>query len=122
MDAARELLEELRRVRADLDGFDVRIAKLERGGATDLATRVASLESRVAPWRYSMPGVTRYRRRTVAAMREQGLSMAAIAGALGIAVATVQRDLDCTPHSVPTRVIGLDHKSHPAHKNGHPQA
>ena len=113
-----ELIDLLHGLRRDLDQFDTRISALEGQRGTNLEQRVVSLEARTAPWTFSQPGVTQRRRRTVVTMREDGFSYQAIAAALGVAVATVQRDLACTPHTTPDRVRGLDHKSHPAHKNG----
>ena len=51
-------------------------------------------------------------------LRESGLSIAQISAALGAAIATVQRDLEATPHQPPAFVLGRDGKRHPTVKNG----
>jgi ParB-like chromosome segregation protein Spo0J len=55
------------------------------------------------------------RREVVAALREQGHSLRAIAEAVGASKDTVQRDLaTVSPETVPDRTIGLDGKSRPS--------
>ncbi len=63
-------------------------------------------------------GVQR-RREVVVQLRESGLRIAQVAASLGPAVATVQRDLEATPHTPPEWVLGRDGKRHPTAKNGH---
>jgi hypothetical protein len=112
MDEA-ELTYTLDRMRRDLDQFDVRLAQLEH-----VEQRMTSLEARAGTWIFAMPKVVDQRRRTTARLRERGLSMSMIADVLGVALATVERDLDAVPHSVPERIVGKDGKSQPSHKNG----
>lgn len=54
------------------------------------------------------------RREIVAALREQGHSTTAIAGAVGVSDETVRRDLAGSTHVEPERVTGRDGKSYPA--------
>jgi ParB-like chromosome segregation protein Spo0J len=55
------------------------------------------------------------RREIVAALREQGHSLRAIAGAVGSSKSQVERDLSTVPDgTVPERTVGLDGKSRPA--------
>lgn len=57
------------------------------------------------------------RRDVAAALRGQGHSLRAIAGALGVGKSTVERDLATVPSgTVPERVTGLDGKSRPARR------
>jgi len=51
------------------------------------------------------------------ALREEGHSLRAIAGAVGVGLGTVQRDLATVPpDTVPDRVTGLDGKSRPSRR------
>jgi len=58
------------------------------------------------------------RREIAAALRANGHSERAIAGALGVSQPTVHRDLEATdsPESVPDRIVGRDGKSRPARR------
>jgi DNA invertase Pin-like site-specific DNA recombinase len=103
-------LELLRAVKGVLDEHERRLREVEQ--------IAAAVEQRVAPWTFAMPGVTRRRRQTVARLREAGFSMQLIADTLGVALATVQRDLEQTPHRAPPRARGADGKAYPTHRNG----
>jgi DNA invertase Pin-like site-specific DNA recombinase len=98
-----ELRELERRVHWALDQFEARLSALER------YLPVA---------RYSLAGGVAQRRAVVVELRESGLSIPQIAAATGASLATVQRDLDVTPHHAPRYVKGLDQKMHPTSKNG----
>lgn len=58
------------------------------------------------------------RRELAAALRANGHSERAIAGALGVSQPTVHRDLEATdsPESVPDRIVGRDGKSRPSRR------
>lgn len=56
------------------------------------------------------------RREIVGALREQGHSLRAIAGAVGASEPTVRRDLAGASHDAPDEVLGKDGKSYPARK------
>jgi len=58
---------------------------------------------------------TEQRREIVAHLREQGHSLRAIAGAVGVSTTTVHEDLGTVhPRTVPERIIGRDGRSQPA--------
>jgi len=106
MDTAQELLEELRRVRRDLDQFDVRLGELER---------------RSVPATFSRAKIAQHRRQAVIDLRRQGMSLGAIANRLGVAIKTVHADL--RGERVPETIVGLDGYRVPNRwGNGHPQA
>lgn len=54
------------------------------------------------------------RREVVADLREQGHSLRAIAGAVGVDKETVRKDLSPVDPSTPDRIVGRDGKSYPA--------
>lgn len=56
------------------------------------------------------------RLQVVKVLREQGHSVRAIAGAVGVGTTTVHRDLTAVPPGTAERVTGLDGKSYPAQK------
>lgn len=56
------------------------------------------------------------RREIVAALREQGHSLRAIAGAVGVDVATVHRDTGRVAPATPDEVVGKDGKRYPARR------
>jgi DNA-directed RNA polymerase specialized sigma24 family protein len=104
--AARDALNEMIRsvVSADLDELYTRLERVERHLPS---ARAFSYHEHVAQ-----------RRRVVVALRADGLSIAAIGKRLGVAVSTVARDLEATPHTPPRFVTGLDGKRQAARKNG----
>jgi transposase len=57
---------------------------------------------------------TKQRREVVAALRQEGHSLRAIAGAVGVDAMTVQKDLQRVDVSTPARTTGLDGKSYPS--------
>ena len=56
------------------------------------------------------------RREVVAALREQGHSLRSIAGAVGVSLGTVQRDVAGVSPDTPDEVRGADGKSYPARR------
>ena len=110
MDARAEMaLAELVRavVSRDLDELYTRLEHLER----HLSTPAFGYHEHVA-----------HRRRVVVELRASGLSIAAIGRRLGVAASTVERDLEVTPHTPPSHVLGLDGKRQPARKGARAQA
>jgi DNA-binding NarL/FixJ family response regulator len=108
MDARAEMaLAEMVRsvIGADIDALHARIDALEQ------SERAFSYSAHVAQ-----------RRRAVAELRAEGLSLAAIGRRLGLARATVQRDLDAVPHEPPSHVVGLDGKRQRSRKPARPSA
>ena len=84
----------------------------------ELNARLDHLERYVSPPPFAYRDHVAARRATVVKLRQDGLSIAAIAEALKIATSTVARDLRETEHAAPAYVIGLDGKRQPSRKNG----
>jgi DNA-binding NarL/FixJ family response regulator len=101
--ALREVIRSV--VSADLDELHNRIDRLEQSGRS-----------------FSYTEHLVQRRRAVVELRAAGLSIAAVAKQLGLAVSTVERDLDATEHTVPTYARGRDGKMHPTRKGTQAQA
>lgn len=103
----------------DLAEFELRELERRVTWALDqFEARLSALESQLPAARYSLASGVAERRRVVVKLRESGLSLTQIAQTTGAALATVQRDLDATPHGAPAYVKGLDGKTHPTSKNG----